>query len=197
MTIITKRLPRRASSQWRKSSSLRGKYDRSNPMIETKNKQIATSCLLAMTIKTNRLPRRKNVSQWRKSSSLRGKYDRSNLMIETKKQKDCHVVPPRNDASPRHHEGSMTEVIPWLKLKTKRLPRRKNVSQWRKSSSLRGKYDWSNLMIETKNKQIATSCLLAMTIITNRLPRRKNVSQWRKSSSLRGKYDRSNLRNWN
>jgi hypothetical protein len=27
------------------------------------------------------------------------------------KQTDCHVVPPRNDVSPRHYEGSMTEVI--------------------------------------------------------------------------------------
>jgi hypothetical protein len=48
------------------------------------------------------LPRRAS-SQWSSPPSLRGKYDRSNLMIETEKQTDCHVVPPRNDATHRHY----------------------------------------------------------------------------------------------
>jgi hypothetical protein len=88
----------------------------------------------------------------------RGTKDVVISWIETEKQTDCRVVPPRNDAteshyeergtkdvSSRHCEGSMTEVISWLKLKTNRLPRRAS-SQWRIRKSLRGKYDRSNLM---------------------------------------------------
>jgi hypothetical protein len=54
------------------------------------------------------LPRR---ASWQglKSASLLGKYDRSNLMIETEKQTDCHVVPPRNDASESHYEERGTK----------------------------------------------------------------------------------------
>jgi hypothetical protein len=32
-------------------------------------------------------------------------------MIETEKQTDWRVVPPCSEVSPRHYEGSMTEVI--------------------------------------------------------------------------------------
>ena len=72
-------------------------------------------------------------------------------------------MPPRNDETHCHYEGSITEVISLIETEKSTdchvVPPRNDVTHCHCEESMTEVIS----LMETKNKQIAASCLLAMT----------------------------------